>query len=932
MRGLNSKTRDFYNAVHVTSDEYDMIALTETWLSNSVYDGELFSENFSVFKIRNRNDTVRGGGVLLAVKRMFDCTLLELDFNFPEIDLLGIKIKINNYTSIYILIVYIAPNCKVNRREDLFSFLESLEILYQNSFIILGDFNITKLNDHYLNNTRNSNVDMLLNFVDFFDCQQLNRITNFNNHILDLVLTKFTCDVYKSSYGFVEVDQHHPPLNIEVLLTASKQKYLATNSNIDNFNYRKADFAAMYQLFQNAEWGNLDSYKNVDLAVKCFYEKIYGIFDICVPKINNISKRYPAYFNKNIIRNIKNKDKLRIQSKKTNNVQLQNQYTELRAQIKNDIKVAHRQYLDDIQMRINCDSRSFWQYIKNTRGSADIPDRMYLNGVECADGKTMSEKFASYFGSVYERDTPETTIIPEMLYVPEVLCINQVTCEDVCDAIKGLKVNRAIGPDNIPSYIFKGMVGFLAEPLKILFNKSLKENKFPDIWKETKICPIFKTGDKKKIEHYRPISLLSCPAKIFECILYKYIYNSVANKITPYQHGFVNKKSTTTNLCNITQYIAESLDKGYQVDVIYTDYAKAFDKVSHKILLNKLSTEFGFNECLVNFFRSYLQFRKQRVVVKGFYSDYFISTSGVPQGSNLGPLLFLLFINSVVKEIKNCNILMYADDLKIYSRINNVSDSEALQNDLNKLHKWSTENKLSFNINKCYVLQFTRKKNKINFTYRINENILSMVTEMRDLGVTYDLQLNFKTHMANITNKALKMYGFVIRNSKHFNDIGCIRKLYVSYVRSILEYCSIIWSPYYINHSYHIEKVQNKFLRYIYYRKNGIYQLHIPREDVMNTYNLKSLEDRRKATSIIFLYKLIHNLVDDSVLLAHLNFHVPTYRIRNPVSFYVDNTRTNYYSNSPIMVMCKNYDQIRDEIDIFDMSYSRFKNNVNKLI
>jgi len=557
---------------------------------------------------------------------------------------------------------------------------------------------------------------------------------------------------------------------------------------------------------------------------------------------------------------------------------------------------------------------------------------MYLNDVEYTGGKTIAEIFASYFGSVYDRDTHETTIIPEMSDVPEVLCINQVTYEDVCDAIKDLKVNRAMGPDNIPSYIFKGMVGFLAEPLKILFNKSLKENTFPDIWKETKTCPIFKNGDKKKIENYRPISLLSCPAKIFECILYKYVYNSVANKITPYQHGFLNKKSTTTNLCNITQYIAESLDNGYQVDVIYTDYAKAFDKVSHTILLKKLSAEFGFQESLVSFFSSYLQFRKQRVVVKGFYSDYFVSTSGVPQGSNLGPLLFLLFINSVAKEIRNCNILMYADDLKLYSKINNVSDSEALQDDLNKLHRWSTENKLSFNINKCYVLQFTRKKTKINFAYKINENIVSMVTEMQDLGVTYDLQLSFKTHMVNITNKALKMYGFVIRNSKYFNDIGCIRKLYVSYVRSILEYCSIIWSPYYINHSYHIEKVQNKFLRYIYYKKNGIYQLHIPKEDVMKTYNLKSLEDRRKAASIIFLYKLIHNLINDSVLLAHLNFHVPTYRTRNPVSFYVDNTRTNYYSNSPIIVMCKNYDQVRDEIDIFDMNYSGFKNNVNKLI
>lgn len=203
---------------------------------------------------------------------------------------------------------------------------------------------------------------------------------------------------------------------------------------------------------------------------------------------------------------------------------------------------------------------------------------------------------------------------------------------------------------------------------------------------------------------------------------------------------------------------------------------------------------------------------------------------------------------------------------------------------------------------------------------------------MRDLGVTFDSQLNFKTHIRNIVNKAYQMYGFIVRNCRDFNNMTCIRTLYVSYIRSILEYCSVIWSPHYDIHRYSLEKVQNKMLRYINYKETGTYQFHIPKLDILKRYNLHSLESRRSVAYLLFLHKLINNNIKDPNLLALISFHVPNYQTRNPTTMYVDTARTNYYFNSPIISMCKLYNQVRDQCDIFNIDLNRFRKLLQEIL
>ena len=322
---------------------------------------------------------------------------------------------------------------------------------------------------------------------------------------------------------------------------------------------------------------------------------------------------------------------------------------------------------------------------------------------------------------------------------------------------------------------------------------------------------------------------------------------------------------------------------------------------------------------------SYLVNRSQKVVVRGYVSHSFVPGSGVPQGSNLGPLLFLLFINSLAIEIKSSKRLLFADDLKLYMAIGSIDDCVTLQGDLDRVLNWSKKKKISFNINKCNVMSFTRKKDNINFNYVMEGVVLSRVSEIKDLWVTFDCMLTFRSHVFNISSKASKMYGFIVRSSREFKDTNCIKQLYIALVRSVLEYASVIWCPYYQNHIYTVERIQNRFVKYLYFKETGRYDRLVPTQQLTVRYNLLSLEKRRSLNMLLYLHKILHNQINDPNLLRYLNINVSAYPTRNTATFYVNNARTNYYYNSPINAMCNLYSDFQNDCDIFFLNYKQYR-------
>lgn len=247
-----------------------------------------------------------------------------------------------------------------------------------------------------------------------------------------------------------------------------------------------------------------------------------------------------------------------------------------------------------------------------------------------------------------------------------------------------LDVNKGAGPDEIPPSLLKSCCSSFVEPLYILFNWSLACGIFPFVWKRGIVVPIYKDGNKNDVVNYRPITILNTIAKIFESIIHDDVYRQVDSLIIESQHGFVRGKSVLTNLSIYSDFVLNNFEKGLQVDVVYTDFAKAFDKVDHGILLAKLEA-LGFSPNLITWIESYLKDRTLSVRIKHDYSNIFSATSGVPQGSNLGPLFFVLFINDINFIFKFCKYSLFADDLKLFIAISNECDYMQLQYDLNQL-------------------------------------------------------------------------------------------------------------------------------------------------------------------------------------------------------------------------------------------------------
>ncbi|CAB3983986.1 ATP-dependent DNA helicase PIF1-like [Paramuricea clavata] len=266
--------------------------------------------------------------------------------------------------------------------------------------------------------------------------------------------------------------------------------------------------------------------------------------------------------------------------------------------------------------------------------------------------------------------------------------------------ILGTLENKATGRDEISARLLKECSNEIAPSLTALFNKSLTLGKVPQEWKEANGVPVPKKGDVHEVSNYRPISLLSLVSKLLEQVVHLHVSEFVESSLSNLQHGFRKRRSCVTQLLRVFHDVGKALDSGKEADMVYLDFSKAFDSVSHRNLLLKLE-QHGISGSLLNWFSDYLSERRQRVVVDGVSSSFLNVTSGVPQGSVLGPLLFLIYANDLPKAANHGTVPMFADDSKCYRQITQPRDRDLLQDDLNSLHQWSKTWDLNFNAKKC---------------------------------------------------------------------------------------------------------------------------------------------------------------------------------------------------------------------------------------
>ena len=385
-------------------------------------------------------------------------------------------------------------------------------------------------------------------------------------------------------------------------------------------------------------------------------------------------------------------------------------------------------------------------------------------------------------------------------------------------------------------------------------NKSLQDSCIPQILKDGIVTPIFKEGDKYVPKNYRPISLTCHIMKIMERVICKSISEYVEHDslISNHQHGFRSKRSTVSELLTHHSNIVNALDDGKGFDVLMLDYSKAFDTVSHTLLLNKLK-HIGINGLLGKWICHFLLGRRQRVKVGSALSDWVNVLSGVPQGSILGPLLFILFINDIYATVSESNISSYADDTKMSRCISTPADCNSLQSDLNKVVDWSTRNLMKFNESKLELLRFQGTERSYEYVLP-NGRAITEVNSSKDLGIYFDNDGTFSSHIKQKVGKANQICGYILRTFVTRNS-RILMRMFKSLVLPIIEYGCVIWNPSDQKTILEIESVQRHFTA----KLNGMHELDY--WDRLNSLKLYSLERRRDRYVIIYIFKILYGIV-----------------------------------------------------------------------
>lgn len=429
----------------------------------------------------------------------------------------------------------------------------------------------------------------------------------------------------------------------------------------------------------------------------------------------------------------------------------------------------------------------------------------------------------------------------------------EITPAGIYKQLSSIDYRKANGPDEVSSRFLKVFAAEITPFITAIFRKSLAMTELPDVWKKSIVSPIFKSGARTNPENYRPISLTCTLCKIYEHIIVSALmkYLDENSLLTQHQHGFRKRRSCEGQLISVLHDIASSAERGGSVDAVFLDLRKAFDTVDHRRLLLKLRN-YGTDRLVCNWIEEYLRGRSMRVSVDGDLSAPFDVTSGVPQGSVIGPVLFLIYINDMV-DVVDSSLRLFADDALLFAELKTEEDQIRFQRDLNALTAWADTWGMGFNIAKCAHMRiaFTPEKRTLQRRFTMRNQVLQTVQKYRYLGITISHDLKWEEHIKVITGKAKQLLGLLRRNLSKATP-AAKKVAYCALVRSQLEYGAAAWDPYYKKDIDELESVQRKAGRFIY---NKYGPAHV--SDLLKRAELAPLAVRRKDHRIDVLHKIV---------------------------------------------------------------------------
>ena len=698
-----------------------------------------------------------------------------------------------------------------------------------------------------------------------FGLSQLNHHPSRREHenILDLILTNNPIKISPIYCDLFTYTSDHYLLHFDLTTTLSE----IINPPRKVLNFKRANNDQLRTDITNSDLTTLISNQvNIDNKLLSWSTKLLEIIYNNIPQITIRKGHSQAWVDHEALAQIRKKDRALKAAKKHKTTALWDKFKELRNRLKNLMARKHSEYITTMCNSITTNPKKFWTYLKTHTKSRGIPAFLKGNNdTKITDHMEMASLFNIFFHSTFTptNNNPLPNIDTHNDPNLHELHFDSVDIEKQLSQLNSIK---APGPDNLPTKILKEYAHELAPSVTTLFNDSLNEGTVPTAWKQANVIPLHKKGNKHTASNYRPISLLPVISKVLERCIYNKIIDYIIPKLTNLQHGFLRNRSTATQLLTVFSKINNILDTGNQADVVYFDLSKAFDSVPHNFLIHKLKS-FGFHGKLLKWLSNYLTNRLQRVSFNGSVSEWLPVTSGVPQGSILGPLLFLIYINDLPTVLSpNTLCAIFADDTKIYRNINSHQDHLILQRDINNVHDWSKLWGLTFNQNKCNIITLKRASNGTEFIYKMGDIDIIRTNTVMDLGVKIHTMLRWNDHINTIISKANQRLWITIRTLGFNAPLKTKTVTYIALCRSILEYNTVLWSPSSKDNILKVELIQRQATNYFTDNPRRPSPLHIEYKERLIACNLLPLTYRREFYDLIFFIKSLRGLVAFNIL------------------------------------------------------------------
>jgi hypothetical protein len=545
------------------------------------------------------------------------------------------------------------------------------------------------------------------------------------------------------------------------------------------------------------------------------------------------------------------------------------EYCSIRNKVKGLVRAAKYNMEKEIASDAKGNPKRFWKYVNSKRktksGICELSTEVNGETITARTDREKADMLADFFSSVFTHEPQgDIPLLPDATF-QHMFVDREFTENEVCQLMQDLDTSKSPGPDEVHPRELKELSSTISKPLTRIFNASLKYGKVPKTWKKGNITALFKKGDKQQPGNYRPVSLTCILCKLLEKLIRKEImaHMNINNLLSDKQFGFLAGRSTTLQLLKVMDEWTDILDRGDFVDVIYLDFMKAFDTVPHKRLINKCLS-YGLSKQIVTWVENFLSNRVQSVVVNGVASEQQPVTSGIPQGSVLGPVLFVIYINDL-PDCVTSRCYLFADDTKLYRQISNPDgDVASLQTDLDNLGDWSNTWLLKFHPQKCKSLSICNKRQNTQDTaYHLYNPQGDRVgveksSSEKDIGVTVDNHLEFNKHIQLQVNKANSIVG-LIKRSFTFLDNRSFKLLFQALVRPHLEYAAAVWNPHLCKYIDLLENVQRRATKLLKGLKDLSYS------ERLRVLKLPTLRYRRLRGDMIEVYKIVHNIYDSRV-------------------------------------------------------------------